>query len=318
MAAKVKVTDVVRRQKGQGGRRTKQSRDITKTAAKRKSAAKRVMAKKSRPVEEISTRKRNFRCKQVYHVFQRGSFRKQVFVSDEERAVYLNYFFQLARRHHVRVHNFCLMNNHVHFVLEQTRKHGISRLMRDLQGGHTRKQNARLKTFGNLWNQHYGCKHVVSESYYQALMWYVSNNPVKAGFRKAIEEYRWCGAKALVEGGSYAMQVPGGDGKMHTVRIALWTERFFQNWTTKTWRRIQAEPLSPALQNQLVTIELILDGTARLFFANQVRVQRLNEERARMKEPRGKFGGKPVRSAAGSAKKAEGDREVETKAAGSA
>lgn len=267
-------------------RLTNGQRDKRAVAAKEKAANKRLAAKRKAEMFDVSTRKRNFRCGQTYHIFQRGNFSRRVFHTDEERAAYLNYFFDRARHYKVRVHNFCLMPNHIHFLVEQTRRHAISRLMRDLQGVHTRKQNARRNTFGNLWNQHYGCKHVHSDAYFKAVMWYVSNNPVKGCLAKEPERYMWSGAQALVSGGHCRLVVRSQKGELQSVSITLWMERFTRLCMGKDWRRVQAEPLSNDLVPMLVDIELVLDGTARAHFANQERIRRLNKLREASKSVR--------------------------------
>lgn len=252
---------------------------------------------------------RGFRCGQVYHIFQRGNFRRNVFTSDEERAAYTNYLFARARHHHVRIHNFCLMRTHIHFVLEQTRRQGISRLMRDLQGLHSRKQNARLGNYGNLWTQHFGCKLVVSSEYYQALMWYVSNNPVRAGVISEPEKYLWSGAVALSRGGEHVVRVRNSAGELQPVPIKLWIERFQRECDPDQWAHFQVAPLPQALQSQIASIELILDGTARQYFANQERIRRLNQLREETKAQLSANSGRrkrkgfcpPARKAAGSA-----------------
>lgn len=255
--------------------KTKSARARKSAFVKAKSSQKRVVSRS----RSTSTRIRNFRCKQTYHLFQRGNFKRVVFVNDEERAAYLHYFFSRAAKHYVRVHHFCLMPNHVHFVVEQTRRHGISRLMRDLQGLHTRKQNSRTGQIGNLWNQHYGCKHVSSDRYYRALMWYVSNNPVKTGSVTSASLYRWSGARALIEGGAWTMYIRTQKGTLQPVQIRLWMARFREQFSTTTWAAIQNEPLPSDLLPQIAEIELVLDGTARVLFANQERITRLNLQR---------------------------------------
>lgn len=268
---------------------------------KAKAAAKRLASR----TRLAATRVRKFRCRQIYHVFQRGNFQRAVFLSDEEKAVYLNYFFSRARKYHVRVHNFCLMKNHVHFVLEQTRKHGISRLMRDLQGLHTRKQNARVGAIGNLWNQHFGCKLVESTSYYQALMWYVSNNPVKVGNVSTPTGYRWSGAVALTQGGQHTLYIPTSKGITQPVPIRLWIAKFNRECYPTKWAVTQAQQLATELLPHIEKIELILDGTARLYFANQERIRQLNALREARKSASTKQGRRGTRSELSSAESVE-------------
>ena len=52
-----------------------------------------------------------------HHVTQRGNGRQTVFFADRDREVYLEAFFDYAARYSLRVWGYCLMSNHVHFVV---------------------------------------------------------------------------------------------------------------------------------------------------------------------------------------------------------
>lgn len=204
-------------------------------------------------------RHRDIKCRQVYHLYQRGSQGQRVFRSDLERILYLQQVFLVAKRYRVRVHNFVLMQTHVHFIVEQTRKFAVSRMMRDLQGNHARKCNQRLETYGHLWVNHFKAKLVTSETYYQTLMWYVSHNPVKAGYCRRAVDYRWSGASALTRGGSCLITL----GKLEA-RINLYMQRFDRTFQPAPGGRFFDAELPKELAGQVAAVELILDRYALL------------------------------------------------------
>ena len=62
-----------------------------------------------------------------HHVTQRGNARQDVFFTDRE--VYLNTFFDYAERYRLlRVWGYCLMSNHVHFVVVPEGEQSLARV----------------------------------------------------------------------------------------------------------------------------------------------------------------------------------------------
>lgn len=152
------------------------------------------MANKRRP--QLPPRLRSFKCRQVYHVYQRGSQRQRVFDSKAQLVHYLDRLDTLARRYKVRIHAFCLMSNHVHFMFEPLRKGAISRLMQHLQSHHARFMNGLRRTDGHLWRNHFQAKQIDSSAQYQATLLYIEQNPVKAGMCQKAHRYAFSSAVA--------------------------------------------------------------------------------------------------------------------------
>ncbi len=53
-----------------------------------------------------------------YHVVQRGNEKRERFTSDSDRERFLSYLENLNTRYHVKVHTYCLMDNHYHLLIE--------------------------------------------------------------------------------------------------------------------------------------------------------------------------------------------------------
>jgi REP element-mobilizing transposase RayT len=230
----------------------------------------------------VSTRQRNFIIGEVYHLFQRGTLGGKVFISEAERGVYLDRFFMLCRRHAVRVHNFVLMSTHIHFVVEPETTIGISKMMQELQGPHAREHNRLTNKKGNLWTQHYGCKHVDCPEYYRKLMWYVEHNPVKSGRCKYAENYKWSGAQAHVANGPVTIQSEGKEIKVN-LYLDRWREMFLYEEKSKcNWvGYLRSDPMT---KEMLKKIESTLDRRTRLMMANMEKMRELQAAKAAARE----------------------------------
>jgi len=53
----------------------------------------------------------------LYHVTQRGNNRQYIFERDGDYVLYLKHVEECREKFHVDIFAFCLMGNHVHFIL---------------------------------------------------------------------------------------------------------------------------------------------------------------------------------------------------------
>lgn len=52
-----------------------------------------------------------------HHITQRGNRREEVFFTEEDRLIYLDWLREYAQKHNFQVLAYCLMTNHVHLIL---------------------------------------------------------------------------------------------------------------------------------------------------------------------------------------------------------
>jgi putative transposase len=65
-----------------------------------------------------------------YHIVQRGNNREACFIEPENYQFYLYLWKECAKRYGVAVHAYCLMTNHIHFLVTPERADSISAAMR--------------------------------------------------------------------------------------------------------------------------------------------------------------------------------------------
>ena len=205
-------------------------------------------------------RKRDFHVRQVYHIYQRGSRQQTVFRTRAQLISYLDHFDRLARRYRVRVHAFCLMSNHVHFVLEPLIKWGISHLMQHLQSHYARQIHQSLGLTGHLWRNHFCCKHITSASHYRSTILYVEQNPTAAGLCGKAHGYDYSSAPAHTANSAYH----GLKHAHHACDVRLYLTRWRKEFPSyRDWANWLRSPRDAAHQAELEEVERVL-GSDRI------------------------------------------------------
>ena len=123
-----------------------------------------------------------------YHVINRGVAQMRIF----EEAVDYEYFEELmcfyAKSFGITIHNYCLMSNHYHILLE-IQGENLSKFMRQLNMNYSIYFNKKNKRTGHLWQGRFKSWYVTDEAYLYTLMCYIEQNPLKANMVKDIEKY---------------------------------------------------------------------------------------------------------------------------------
>jgi len=117
-----------------------------------------------------------------------------VFDDDHMRRRYLVLIAEYARRFGVDIWAYCLMTNHVHWIVVPKSEKALARCF---GGAHTRFTLAvnteRMET-GHLWqNRFFSCP--LDEAHLWAAVRYVERNPVRAKMVGQAEEYTWSSAR---------------------------------------------------------------------------------------------------------------------------
>ncbi len=91
---------------------------------------------------------------------------------------------------------FCIMPNHVHLVCTPLQEadgiyFSMSKIMHSLKRHTARHANQVLNRVGDFWEHENYDHYARDEAEFQRIVNYVLNNPVKAGFVKAPEEWKW-------------------------------------------------------------------------------------------------------------------------------
>jgi putative transposase len=94
---------------------------------------------------------------------------------------------------------WCVMPNHVHVVVEQLQGWNFGQIVRSWKLFTTRALNELHGSTGAVWAADYFDRYMRGEDHLQETIGYVENNPVKAGFIGAPEEWPFSSARFRAE-----------------------------------------------------------------------------------------------------------------------
>lgn len=142
----------------------------------------------------------------VYHITLRGNNRRIIFKQDLDRERFIQKLAESVQRFEIRIYLFCLMQNHVHLVLETPRAN-LSRFMHQLLTAYTVYFNRKHNESGHLMQGRFGATVVDEDDYILKLSRYVHLNPVyiRTHKNKSVREriqilrkYRWSSYRSYI------------------------------------------------------------------------------------------------------------------------
>jgi REP element-mobilizing transposase RayT len=131
----------------------------------------------------------------LYHVTARGDGREDIFLSDDDRRLFLDVLGNVWERFNWRVHAYCLMTNHYHLLVE-TPEANLAKGMRQLNGVYTQRFNRFHDRVGHVFQGRYRSILVQKERHLLELARYVVLNPVRARLATDPEDWPWSSYRA--------------------------------------------------------------------------------------------------------------------------
>lgn len=126
-----------------------------------------------------------------YHIVQRGNNREACFVEPENYQFYLDLWQEVSRRYGVKVHAYCLMTNHIHFLATPSTETALSNTMKVVGSRYAQYINKKYLRTGTLWEGRHRSSLVQQDLYLLTCYRYIELNPVRAKMVSRPEEYRW-------------------------------------------------------------------------------------------------------------------------------
>lgn len=137
-----------------------------------------------------------------YHVVQRGNNREPCFIEPENYQFYLGLWQELSQRYGVAVHAYCLMTNHIHFLVTPLREGAVSDTMKVVGSRYAQYINLKYKRTGTLWEGRHRASLVHAQRYFLTCHRYIELNPVRASMVEHPGDYKWSSYRANAQGES--------------------------------------------------------------------------------------------------------------------
>ncbi len=132
----------------------------------------------------------------LYHVTMRGIGRQLIFEDDADRRSFLRKLREAVEGGRIDCLSWCLMDNHVHLLLEGDLP-VLSAAMQKLETGYASRFNVRHDRVGHLFQGRFGSKPVLDEGQLMATVRYIHLNPTKA-YGIPAKQYRWSSYSEIV------------------------------------------------------------------------------------------------------------------------
>jgi putative transposase len=139
----------------------------------------------------MSAQPRTYLTGAPYHILQWAFERQACFIEQEDYLYYLHLCQELASSCGVAIHAYCLMPNHVHFLLTQEKEDGITRFRHGVNSRHTDYINRKYDYDEQLWENHYLSSFIEPGRFLLGCSRYIELNPYRAGLVKRPEAYQW-------------------------------------------------------------------------------------------------------------------------------
>jgi putative transposase len=173
----------------------------------------------------MSLRKDNLVQGEIYHIYNRGVDKRDIFMDDEDRIRFIHDLFEFndsnpapnlndilsskklkylevglpeikrePRKVLVEILVFCMMDNHYHLIIRQKAENGITEFMRKIGTGYTNYFNQKYNRTGALFQGKFKSVCIKSDAHFFYLPIYVHLNPLDFKFHgwreKKIKNYK--------------------------------------------------------------------------------------------------------------------------------
>ncbi len=135
----------------------------------------------------------------AHHVTQRGNRRERVFFEADDYVAYLALISGAAKASGTEIWGYCLMPNHVHFLMVPNHKDGLRSTFAQAHRRYTGRIHARHQWTGHLWQGRFSST-AMDEAHLYAAIRYVDLNPVRAGLAAQASDWPWSSARAHIAG----------------------------------------------------------------------------------------------------------------------
>jgi len=120
------------------------------------------------------------KSEQLYHVYNRGFLRMDLFNTLRDCKKFENKTAYYSKKYSVEIIHYTLMGNHFHFLAKQNKEGGLSKFMQKLLQSFAMYFNIKYQRRGPVFDSRFKAKPVTELEYLRTIESYIANNPVKA------------------------------------------------------------------------------------------------------------------------------------------
>ena len=141
-----------------------------------------------------------------YHVVARANRQEMIFEHDVFKEIFLATMKRAKKKYQFLFFNFCIMGNHIHFIIQPGTKANLSKIMQWILSVFAMKYNRIHGYKGHVWYDRFKSRILEGIFEYLDAYVYVLQNPVEAGLVKRANEWRYNGITFMLNGGTELLE----------------------------------------------------------------------------------------------------------------
>jgi len=117
---------------------------------------------------------------------------RRLLQSERNAGLLIDVLRSLAAERKFKLHDFVIMPDHVHLLIEVVGEMTIEKAMQLIKGRFSHRLSHEFGYKGEVWQRGFTEAQVKNKQTFEAHRAYIAENPVKAGLAASIEEYPFC------------------------------------------------------------------------------------------------------------------------------
>ncbi|MFW5642641.1 MAG: transposase [Alkalispirochaeta sp.] len=143
-----------------------------------------------------------------YHVVARANRQEFMLDSPRMKELFMNIVRKAKRKYSFRVRNFCIMGNHIHFLIIPEDGESLSRIMQWILSGFAIRFNRIFGYHGHVWYDRFKSIIVRTLRHFVAAFAYIAANPVAAGIVDDPLDHAYNGIRHIRDGDYSVIEPP--------------------------------------------------------------------------------------------------------------
>jgi len=132
-----------------------------------------------------------------YHVIARVNRQEHIFHPCKHKKLFLDIVRRAKKRKRFAVFNFCIMDNHIHFILAPQQGESLSKIMQWILSVFAMRFNKMYGYKGHVWYDRFKSKPIDNLKQYLLTFIYIAENPVRSGMVCRPDQYEYGGINFL-------------------------------------------------------------------------------------------------------------------------
>ncbi len=128
----------------------------------------------------------------IFFATTETSMRKRLLQSERNAGLLIDVLRSLVAEHKFKLHDFVIMPDHVHLLIELDGGMTIEKAMQFIKGRFSHRLTQEFGHKGEVWQRGFTEVQVMNHQQFEAHRTYIAENPVKAGLAASTEEYPYC------------------------------------------------------------------------------------------------------------------------------